>query len=194
MRGSHGLDLRSLALAIVIIYRSTGVINFGQGEMAMFSTFIAWWLIADPAGPAHLWIGRADARHLVRRRHRAREVVIRPVEGALVLTIVMVTLGLGIALSGLAWIWGADTSAFRVRSRRAPSTWAALSSHTRTSASSPSRSAPWRCSGCSSASRSPARMRAAAGDRQASRLLGVRASWMLALGWGIAAMLGALRG
>ena len=41
----------SLALAIVIIYRSTGVINFAQGEMAMFSTFIAWWLIADPSGP-----------------------------------------------------------------------------------------------------------------------------------------------
>ena len=48
----------SLALAIVIIYRSTGVINFAQGEMAMFSTFIAWWLIADPSGPElYLWIG-----------------------------------------------------------------------------------------------------------------------------------------
>ena len=41
----------SLALAIVIIYRATGVINFAQGEMAMFSTFIAWWLVADPNGP-----------------------------------------------------------------------------------------------------------------------------------------------
>ena len=37
-------------------------------------------------------------------------------------------------------------------------------------------------------------MRAAAGDRQASRLLGVRASWMIALGWGLAAMFGALAG
>ena len=31
-----------LALALVLIYRSTGVVNFAQGEMAMFSTFIAW--------------------------------------------------------------------------------------------------------------------------------------------------------
>src|SRR5215217_5008260 len=35
----------SLAVALVLIYRSTGVVNFAQGEMAMFSTFIAWSLV-----------------------------------------------------------------------------------------------------------------------------------------------------
>ena len=35
----------TLALALVLIYRSTGVVNFAQGEMAMFSTFIAWSLV-----------------------------------------------------------------------------------------------------------------------------------------------------
>jgi branched-chain amino acid transport system permease protein len=35
----------SLALGIVLIYRSTRVINFAQGEMATFSTFVAWQLI-----------------------------------------------------------------------------------------------------------------------------------------------------
>ena len=35
----------TLAVALVVIYRSTGVINFAQGEMAMFSTFIAWSLV-----------------------------------------------------------------------------------------------------------------------------------------------------
>ena len=35
----------SLALALVLIYRSTEVINFAQGEMATFSTYIAWQLI-----------------------------------------------------------------------------------------------------------------------------------------------------
>ena len=35
----------TLAIALVLIYRSTGVVNFAQGEMAMFSTFIAWQLI-----------------------------------------------------------------------------------------------------------------------------------------------------
>ena len=105
----------SLALAIVIIYRSTGVINFAQGEMAMFSTFIAWWLIADPSGPEyHLWIGFVLTLVISFAGGVALErLVIRPVEGAPVLTIVMVTLGLGIALFGLAaWIWGADTKRF----------------------------------------------------------------------------------
>ena len=35
----------ALALALVLIYRSTGIVNFAQGEMAMFSTFVAWGLI-----------------------------------------------------------------------------------------------------------------------------------------------------
>ena len=39
-----------LALAIVIIYRSTGVVNFAQGEMATFTTFIAWTLVDDGLG------------------------------------------------------------------------------------------------------------------------------------------------
>ena len=105
----------SLALAIVIIYRATGVINFAQGEMAMFSTFIAWWLIADPNGPQyHLWVGFTLTLAISFAGGAALErLVIRPVEGAPVLTIVMVTLGLGIALFGLAaWIWGADTKRF----------------------------------------------------------------------------------
>ena len=32
----------ALALALVLIYRSTGIVNFAQGEMAMFTTFVAW--------------------------------------------------------------------------------------------------------------------------------------------------------
>mgnify|MGYP003544593398 FL=1 len=34
-----------LALALVLIHRATGVINFAQGEMAMFSTYIAWQIV-----------------------------------------------------------------------------------------------------------------------------------------------------
>jgi branched-chain amino acid transport system permease protein len=188
----------SLALAIVIIYRATGVINFAQGEMAMFSTFVAWWLIADPSGPEyHLWIGFTLTLAISFAGGVALErLVIRPVEGAPVLTIVMVTLGLGIALFGLAaWIWGADTksfpSAFSTRTIDASGvvfsiqdvgfiavTFGAVAllalffRHTKPGLG----------------------MRAAAGDRQASRLLGVRASWMIALGWGLAAMFGALAG
>ena len=43
----------ALALALVLIYRSTGIVNFAQGEMAMFSTFVAWGLVeAGIAGRA----------------------------------------------------------------------------------------------------------------------------------------------
>ena len=37
----------SLALALVLIYRAMEALNFAQGEMAMFSTFIAWTLITQ---------------------------------------------------------------------------------------------------------------------------------------------------
>ena len=60
----------SLALAIVLIHRSTGVINFAQGEMATLSAFICWTLIEPRLGV--LARVRRDARALVRRRRRAR--------------------------------------------------------------------------------------------------------------------------
>ena len=41
---SGGIFAR-LALALVLIYRATGVVNFAQGEMATFATFVAWSLI-----------------------------------------------------------------------------------------------------------------------------------------------------
>jgi branched-chain amino acid transport system permease protein len=42
-----GSIFAALALALVLIHRATGVINFAQGEMAMFTTYIAWTLIEN---------------------------------------------------------------------------------------------------------------------------------------------------
>ena len=73
-----------LALALVIIHRSTGVINFAQGEMATLSTYIAWALIAHhgwrygPAFVATLALSFVGGVGI----HR---VVIRPVERGSVL-------------------------------------------------------------------------------------------------------------
>src|SRR5438045_8937680 len=81
----------SLAVAIVLIYRPTRVINFAQGEMATFSTFIAWQLIAWGVpfwGAFFLTLALSFAGGVLIER-----IVIRPIEGAPVLTIVMVTLG-----------------------------------------------------------------------------------------------------
>ena len=41
---SSGVIYASLALAIVLIFRTTGILNFAQGEMALLSTYFTWWL------------------------------------------------------------------------------------------------------------------------------------------------------
>ena len=94
-----------LALALVIIHRSTGVINFAQGEMATLSTYIAWALIAHhgwryaPAFVATLVFSFIGGVAI----HR---VVIRPVERGSVLRIVIVTIGLLVAINGFViWEW-----------------------------------------------------------------------------------------
>jgi Branched-chain amino acid ABC-type transport system, permease components len=50
---ADGSIYAALALALVLIFRSTGVVNFAQGEMAMFSTFVAW-ALADAGVPLGL--------------------------------------------------------------------------------------------------------------------------------------------
>jgi branched-chain amino acid transport system permease protein len=101
----------ALALAVVLIFRTTGIVNFAQGEMAMFSTFVAWGLLQ--AGlPLGLAILATLALSFVGGMLIER-VIIRPVEGGEVLTLVIVTLGLFILTnSGAGWIWGFETRGF----------------------------------------------------------------------------------
>src|SRR5215204_278295 len=101
----------ALALAVVLIFRTTGIVNFAQGEMAMFSTFIAWGLVEAgiPLGLAILaTLAISFAGGMLIER-----VIIRPVEGGEVLTLVIVTLGLYILTNSAAgWIWGFGNRAF----------------------------------------------------------------------------------
>jgi branched-chain amino acid transport system permease protein len=101
----------ALALALVLIYRSTGVANFAQGEMAMFSTFIAWGLLQAnvPLGIAALLaIGISFLGAMLVER-----IIVRPVEGGEILTLVIVTLGLFILFNSAAgWIWGFNNRGF----------------------------------------------------------------------------------
>src|SRR5215470_2886773 len=102
----------SLALALVLIYRSMEALNFAQGEMAMFSTFIAWELVAV----VHLNYYAAFAITIavsIVGGFVIERVVIRPVEKAPPLTVVLVTLGLFFVVNGLAGkIWGYVTQSF----------------------------------------------------------------------------------
>jgi branched-chain amino acid transport system permease protein len=96
----NGAVYASLAIALVLIFRTTGILNFAQGEMALFSTYILWkfidvglavW-IAIVATMAVSFVGGA----LIER------IVIRPVEHSSPLVIVIVTIGLFLAINSLA--------------------------------------------------------------------------------------------
>jgi branched-chain amino acid transport system permease protein len=101
----------AVALSLVLIYRTTGIVNFAQGEMAMFSTFVAWGLIEAGlplAGAIALTLVLSFIGGMVIER-----VIIRPVEGGEPLVLVIVTLGLLILLNSAAgWIWGFSNRSF----------------------------------------------------------------------------------
>jgi branched-chain amino acid transport system permease protein len=185
----------SLALALVIIHRSTGVINFAQGEMATLCTYIAWTLTVNhgwqywPAFVATLVFSFVFGV----ATHR---VVIRPVERGAVIRVVIVTIGLLIAVNGfVVWQWGGEPQALEspfpsdtidvggvVISVQDIGTIAVtigivvllwlLFQFTKVGLA----------------------IRAAAVNPDEARLVGVRVTWMLALGWGLAAVLGAVAG
>jgi branched-chain amino acid transport system permease protein len=190
----EGAIYAGLALALVIIYRSTRVINFAQGEMATFTTFIAWSLMNHglsfwTAFPIVLAIAFTGGVAIER-------VLIRPVENASVITIVIVTLGLALLLNGLmSLIWGGGNRQFRgpfstrtidvggvpisvqdigivVVSLVLVAVLALFFRYTKLGLA----------------------LRAAAVNPDSSRLVGVRVGWMLAFGWGLAALLGAVAG
>jgi branched-chain amino acid transport system permease protein len=184
----------TLAVALVLIYRSTGVVNFAQGEMAMFSTFIAWSLVHHGLsywGAFFLTVAISFAGGIAVER-----LVIKPVERAPVLTIVIVTIGLFFLVNGAArWIWTPETrslpNAFSTRPIDIAGVAFSIQDLGTIGVSLAAVALLWaffRFTKLGLASR------AAAGNPEASRLVGVRVSWMLALGWGLAAAMGAVSG
>ena len=184
-----------LALAVVLIYRSTNVLNFAQGEMAMFTTFIAWSFMTRmdfwPAFFLALLVAAALGAVLER-------LILRRVEEAPVLNAVIVTLGLFTVFNSLAlWRWGALPKGF--------------------GPFSVFEGAPL-CAGdvcigqlkvgilvvaviimvlmflLFQRTRLGLAMRATAQNRTASRLVGIPVGQMLSIGWGLSAAVGAVAG
>jgi branched-chain amino acid transport system permease protein len=191
---ASGAVYASLALALVLIFRSTHVVNFAQGEMAMFTTYIAWELMHRgmsywPAFALTLVIAFVGGVAVER-------ILIRPVEQASPIAIVIVTIGLLIAINGLAgWIWGADVKAFPSPFPNKAYDVAGVA------VSSEDIGTFGVCIGTVvllwaffNFTTLGLAMRAVAINPMASRLMGVRVGWMLALGWGLAAVLGAIAG
>ena len=183
----------SVALALVMIYQATHHVNFAQGELAMFSTYIAWSLMQTgmPYWSAFfLTVAIAFVLGVAIER-----VVVRPVENAPVLSVVIVFIGLLVIVNSLAgWIFSYTIKPF-------PSPFPAeplfgnryVSSHELGSMAITLvvlsmlfvffRYTPLGLA-----------MRAAAQNPESSRLVGIRVGWMLALGWGLAGAIGAIAG
>ena len=184
----------SLALALVLVYRATRVVNFAQGELAMATTYVAWQLIQWglsywEAFSATLAIAFVLGTVL-------QVVLIRPVQHRSVIAAVIVTVGLFILVDGVVdWIWGADLKFIPP----------------------PFGTRVYHVGGVSIARLYPGMlvvvlisvllvwalfrftklglgMRAAALRPSEAALVGVRVDWMLAIGWGLAAVLGAVAG
>jgi branched-chain amino acid transport system permease protein len=101
---STGSVYAVVALAIVLIYRSTSVVNFAQGEMAMFSTFIAWSFLTRMDYWPAFFLALLSSAFMGAMLER---VVLRPVEEAPILNQVIVTLGLFTIFNSVAlWRWG----------------------------------------------------------------------------------------
>lgn len=189
-----GSIFASLALALVLIYRSMNVINFAQGEMAMFTTFIAW-QFAQNGMP--MWVAFGLTLAIAFAGAVALErAVIRPVENAAPLTIVIVTLGLLITFNGLAgWIWGYVLKSFP--SPFPPTTirvgGVALSEQD-LGVIGVSLGTLFLMYLLFQYTKLGLALRASALYPQQSRLMGIRVSWMLALGWGLASIVGAISG
>jgi len=184
----------ALALALVLIFRSTGIVNFAQGEMAMFSTFVAWGLVQGgvPLGlalVATFAISFAGGMLIER-------VIIRPVEGGEVLTLVIVTLGLYILVNSAAgWIWGFGNRAFPSVFGDGTVDLAGVSISVESiGIVAVLLAVVGILFAVFQRTKVGLAMRAVAMNPDSSRLVGISVGRTLMIGWGIAALVGALAG
>jgi branched-chain amino acid transport system permease protein len=182
-----------MALAVVMIYQAIDHLNFAQGEMAMFSTFIAWQLIQTGL-PYWVAFGATIAISFAAGVVIER-VVLRPIHDAPVLSHVVAFIALlSILNSGAGFIWDWTIKSFAspfgsgqllgqnlISKHDAGMIGVTLLmlvllylffAHTRIGLA----------------------MRAAAANPESARLAGIRVGWMTALGWGMAAAIGSVAG
>src|SRR5260221_11459682 len=94
----------SLALALVMIYQSTNHINFAQGEMAMFSTYLAWSMING--GMPYWWALLLTVLISFVVGVVIERIIIRPGEDAPVLSVVTAFIALSVIFTSVAgWIF-----------------------------------------------------------------------------------------
>jgi branched-chain amino acid transport system permease protein len=183
----------SVALALVMIYQATHHINFAQGELATFCTFIAWALIEAGWPYWAAFFATVGVSFVI--GVLVQRIFLKPVEKAPVLTNVIVFIGLLVIFNSVAgWIFDYTIKPFQ--SPFPKDAWYVtkfFSGHEIGSIGvtlcvllvlySFFRFTPMGLA-----------MRAAAQNPDSARLVGIRVSWMLAVGWGLAAAIGSVAG
>ncbi|MGB7100346.1 MAG: branched-chain amino acid ABC transporter permease [Xanthobacteraceae bacterium] len=187
-----GAIYASVALALVMIYRATDLVNFAQGEMAMFSTYIAWTLVN--AG-LPFWLAFIITLVVSFIGGMVIErVLIRPVENAPVLAAVVVTIGLLLIFNSVAgWIYSYTVQDFPSPFPDRPVFGALITTRDLgviavTLFMLVLLFVFFRFTSTGLA------MRAAAQNPESARLCGIPVGRMLAIGWGLAAAIGATAG
>ena len=183
----------SLALALVMIYQATHHVNFAQGELAMCSTYLAWTLV-NHGVPYWLTFILTVAISFVVGMGIER-IVIRRVEKASVLTVVIVFIGMQFILNSLAgWVFGYTIQVFPSPFPEEPPFGNPfINSHELgivvvTFMMVGALAAFFRFTPVGLA------LRGAAANSESAALCGIRVGSMLALGWGLAAAIGAVAG
>lgn len=184
----------ALALALVLVHRSTGIVNFSQGQMAVMSTYLAWTLV-DRGLPVvvailitivvSMLVGAAVERLLMRR-----------FEGGEELSAIVVTVGLLICINGLvSLIWGTVLKRFPSPFPRGGLSlgtgvvgYGTLGTIVSLLVLTAALFALFRYTRLGLA------FRAVAANPESSALLGLPVGRLLMLGWGLAAGIGALAG
>lgn len=190
----NGAIYGALALAIVLIWRSTGTINMAQGAMGMVSAFVAWRLSVGAGMPILLAVLVAVLAGMLLAALIER-VVIRPFEEEEDhLPAIIVTLALGLILSAVtAKVFTLETvtmpSPFPEGSISTGLVDIPKSTLTLIAVLSLSAALIW---ALFTKTRVGLQMRATVDNPESSRLVGIRRSHMLMLGWALAGGLGAL--
>ena len=182
-----------MALAVVMIYQAIDHLNFAQGEMAMFSTFIAWQLIQW--GEAY-WVAFVVAVALSFVGGVAIErVLFRPIHNAPILSNLVAFIALfSILNSSAGQIWNFTIKTFPTpfgHDRFLGST--VIDTHEAGMIGVTLVLLLFLCA-FFRGTRLGLAMRAAAANPESARLVGIRVGWMTAIGWGMAAAIGAVAG
>jgi branched-chain amino acid transport system permease protein len=182
-----------MALAVVMIFQAIDHLNFAQGEMAMFSTFIAWQLIqwGIPYWETFVLVVAISFAAGV----AIERVLFRPIHNAPVLTQLVAFIALfGILNSSAGEIWNFTIKEFPTPFGRGPLFGGHLISTHDAGMIGVTLAILILLYLFFRGSRLGLAMRAAAANPDSARLVGIRVGWMIALGWGMSAAIGAVAG